>query len=507
MQNEAIMYIIDENHRILYQNPQFRELYPDVPCGVFCYKALRGCESVCDICPVLRNTQNDVEFNVDVLTAPIEWEGNPKCHAIIANSHAESDIADAWAKIGELEKVIDSLNDRNSQITSSMTNALAEAEIASMAKMSFLNNISHDIRTPMNAIVGFSELASLHLDKPDKLQDYLKKINQSSHHLLSIINDVLDMSSLDAGMVCIEEKAEKLSEIIHGIKSMVHTDIYSKNLKLYIDTVGVRDDDVYCDKVRLNQVLVHLLSNAIKFTKPGGAIYVRITQETSSPKGYASYEFKVKDNGVGMSPEFIPHIFEPFSKEYTSTDSGIPGAGLGMSITKNLVDLMGGTISVESEPGNGTEVTMTLKLRLHNENDEAEETDAAPSLNGRRILLAEDNDFNTEIAVELLTDAGFIVETAANGKLACEKLAASAPGYFDLILMDVQMPVMNGYEATRSIRSMTNETQSGIPIIAVTANALEDDRRRALEAGMNDLIAKPIDITKLFDIIRQNILA
>jgi CheY-like chemotaxis protein len=208
-----------------------------------------------------------------------------------------------------------------------------------------------------------------------------------------------------------------------------------------------------------------------------------------------------------MSSEFIPHIFEPFSKEYTSTDSGIPGAGLGMSITKNLVDLMGGTISVESEPGNGTEVTMTLKLRLHNENDEAEETDAAPSLNGRRILLAEDNDFNTEIAVELLTDAGFIVETAANGKLACEKLAASAPGYFDLILMDVQMPVMNGYEATRSIRSMTNETQSGIPIIAVTANALEDDRRRALEAGMNDLIAKPIDITKLFDIIRQNILA
>lgn len=524
--------------------------------------------------------------------------------------------------------------------TIDLEDALRAAQHANRAKTTFLNNMSHDIRTPMNAIIGFTSLAAAHIDNPEQVKDYLSKITTSSNHLLSLINDVLDMSRIESGKVKIEEKEASLPEIMHDLKTIVQADIASKQLEFYIDTVDVVNENVFCDKLRLNQILLNLLSNAMKFTKPGGMVSVRIQQKGNAPEGFALYEFQVKDTGIGMSPEFVEQVFEPFERERTSTVSGIQGTGLGMAITKNIVDMMGGTISVVSEEGKGTTFTVALQLRTcsdtvrqeiipelkglralvvdddfntcssvtqmlsvigmrpdwttsgkeavlrvklaEDQNDkyaayiidwlmpdmngievvrrirtiigegrpiiiltaydwsdieeearnagvtafcskpvflselreilespftvsDAQDTvlDHTTSFKGKKILLVEDNELNQEIAVEILQEAGFVMDVADDGVVAVDKIKAAKPGQYDLILMDIQMPIMNGYEATRQIRALENEEYANIPIIAMTANAFEEDKKAALDAGMNGHIAKPVNVPALMELLEE----
>ncbi len=521
-----------------------------------------------------------------------------------------------------------------------LQDALAVAQHANRAKTTFLNNMSHDIRTPMNAIIGFTSLAAAHIDNIEQVQDYLGKITTSSNHLLSLINDVLDMSRIESGKVKIEEKETSLPEIMHDLKTIVQADISAKQLEFYIDTADVVNEHVLCDKLRLNQILLNLLSNAMKFTMPGGIVSVRIIQKGTASDGRVSYEFQIKDTGIGMSDEFQKHIFEPFERERTSTVSGIQGTGLGMAITKNIVDMMGGTISVVSQEGKGTTFTVSLQLRTcrgpvrqevipelkglralvadddfnscssvtkmlstigmrpdwttsgkeavlrvklaEEQNDEyavfivdwlipdmngievvrrirgiigeekpiiiltaydwsdieeeareagvtafcskpiflselreilespftaqsAEKrvSEEEPSFAGKKIFLVEDNELNQEIAVEILQEAGFVMDVADDGAAAVEKLKAAEPGQYDVVLMDIQMPIMNGYEATKQIRALDSPWLADLPIIAMTANAFEEDKKAALDAGMNGHIAKPIDVPGLLALLRE----
>ncbi len=522
-----------------------------------------------------------------------------------------------------------------------LTEKLHKAEAADRAKSTFLSNMSHDIRTPMNAIIGFTTLAQANLDNRERTQEYLKKILSSSNHLLSLINDILDMSRIESGKLNIEEKECSISDIFRDMRNIIQTQMQSKQLNFYMDTVDVIDEDIYCDKLHVNQVLLNLLSNAIKFTPAGGTVALTIRQKPRAPKGYGSYEIRVKDTGIGMSPEFTEHIFEPFERERNTTASGIQGTGLGMAITKNIVDTMGGTIELHTEQGKGTEFIINLDFRLRAEPQKVEivrelqglhalvvddsfstcdsvtkmlrqigmrsewvlhgkeavlhakqayemgdeyhayiidwflpdlnglevvrqirsivgdttpiivvtaydwtafeeearaagvtafcnkpiflselrdiliaatgntlsepQPDPIPDLSGSfegtRLLLTEDNELNREIAEAILTDSGFIVETAEDGAVAVEKVKSSVPGYYSLVLMDIQMPKMNGYDATRAIRALDDPLLAGIPIVAMTANAFEEDRRQALECGMNAHIAKPIDVEKLLEIL------
>jgi CheY-like chemotaxis protein len=518
-----------------------------------------------------------------------------------------------------------------------LEDALAAAQHANRAKTTFLNNMSHDIRTPMNAIIGFTSLAAAHIDNTEQVRGYLTKIATSSNHLLSLINDVLDMSRIESGKVKIEEKECSLPEMLHDLKTIVQADIMSKQLDFYIDTVDVVNENVLCDRLRLNQVLLNLLSNAMKFTKPGGMVSVRILQKRNAPEGYAAYEFQVKDTGIGMSPEFLKNVFEPFERERTSTVSGIQGTGLGMAITRNIVDMMGGTVTVDSEVGKGTTFTVSLQFKTSscpvrqetipqlqglralvvdddfntcssvtkmlasiglrpdwttsgkeavlrvklageqedeyavyiidwlmpdmngievvrrirgmigedtpiivltaydwsdieeearkagvtafcskpiflselrevlespfasgNQDEASQETF---SFQGKNILLVEDNELNQEIAVEILQETGFVMDVADDGSAAVERMREAEPGQYDLILMDIQMPIMDGYEATRQIRALEDPDIAGIPIIAMTANAFEEDKKTALEVGMNGHIAKPIDVPVLLELL------
>ncbi len=522
-----------------------------------------------------------------------------------------------------------------------LESALAQANRANKAKSVFLSNMSHDIRTPMNAIVGFTTLAITHIDRSDQVKEYLEKIMASGNHLLSLINDVLDMSRIESGKIQLEEKVCSLPDIVHGLCNILQGDIRAKRLELYIDTVDVLNEDIYCDKLRLNQVLLNLVSNAVKYTPEGGTINVRITEQPVDREGYAGYVFTVKDTGIGMSEEFLQHIFEPFEREENSTISGIQGTGLGMAITKNIVDMMNGNIEVQSEQGVGTQFDVSFIFRthvreelkqnipelkncralvvdsdkdscesvshmlgqigmraewavseeeavlqsreaamqgddfrvyvigwmlpeidgigiarrireeieqeaivivltacdwadiedeakqagvtafcskplflselmecldyvLHGEKHEVKEDKTGmQNLKEARILLAEDVELNQEIAVEILGDAGFVTEVAGNGQEAVDMLRRSEPGYYQLILMDIQMPVMNGYEATKAIRRLKNKELASIPILAMSANAFEEDKQEALRSGMNGHIAKPIDIDSMFETLRN----
>ena len=526
-----------------------------------------------------------------------------------------------------------------------LEDALMQANRANKAKSVFLSNMSHDIRTPMNAIVGFTTLAVTHIDNKEQVNEYLKKIMTSANHLLSLINDVLDMSRIESGKMHLEEKACSLSDILNGLRNIVQADIRAKQLDLYIDALDVLDEDIYCDKLRLNQVLLNLVSNAIKYTAAGGTVSIRIVEKPGAQTGYGNYEFIIKDSGIGMSEEFVKHIFEPFEREENTTTSGIQGTGLGMAITKNIVDMMNGTIGVKSEQGVGSEFTVSFAFRLQSGkkesygipelrncralvvDDDFNSCDSVsymlqqigmraewtlsgkeavlrtrqavsrndcycvyiidwllPDMNGvevtrrikkevgedvpvivltaydwsdiedeakeagvtafcskplflselsnclrsivsknqsqqeadgcgekkaihtGRILLAEDIDLNQEIAVTILNEAGFATEVAGNGQIAVDMLKKSEPGYYQLILMDIQMPVMNGYEATAEIRKLENRKLASIPILAMTANAFEEDKQEALKCGMNGHIAKPIDIDKLIETL-ENILS
>ena len=539
---------------------------------------------------------------------------------------------------GEQKYIVD-MSDRTEdrKMNQALIAAVQTAENASRAKSAFLSSMSHDIRTPMNAIIGFTTLAAANVTNTEKVKDYLAKILSSGNHLLSLINDVLDMSRIENGKIHLEEQRANLSDIFHDIKTIIGGQIHAKQLDLFMDILDVTDEDVFCDKTRLNQVLLNLLSNAIKFTPPCGAISVRVTQLPNAPEGKGMYEISVRDTGIGMSPEFVARIFEPFERERTSTVSKIQGTGLGMAISKNIIDMMGGTIEVHTEQGKGTEFVIHLTFRLQSErrsikkikeldglkalvadddfntcdsvtkmliavgmrsewtlsgkeavlrakqafeiNDafhayiidwrlpdmngievtrqiralgddtpiiiltaydwtdieaeakaagvtafcskpmfmsdlretllvalgqrEAKEETVLPALHEtvdfteKHVLLAEDNELNREIALEILGEYGFMIDIAENGAEAVEKVAASRPGDYDLILMDIQMPVMDGYEATRMIRKLEEPELASIPILAMTANAFDEDRKAALNCGMNGFLSKPIDMKEV----------
>ena len=381
--------------------------------------------------------------------------------------------------------------------------AYSMAQSANRAKTTFLNNMSHDIRTPMNAIIGYTGLAASHIDDKEQVKDYLEKIGQSSKHLLSLINDVLDMSRIESGKMSLEEKEENLSEIADTLSNIIQADIGSKDLMFTVDTIGLKNENVMCDKLRLNQVLLNVLSNSIKYTPAGGMVSLQIIQNGVTDNGCGSYEFRIKDNGMGMSEEFLETVFDPFTRVKSSTVSGIQGTGLGMSITKNIVDMMGGTIDISSKEGEGTEVLINLDFKLADEHDEPSDGDGDRfNFTGKKLLLVEDNEMNREIATEILEEAGFTVDAADDGSVAVEIMKNAAPDKYDLILMDIQMPIMDGYHATKEIRGLSNGTEN-IPIIAMTANAFEEDREKALEAGMNEHVAKPVDITILKEAIAK----
>ena len=549
------------------------------------------------------------------------------------------------SEVNGKKKYILVMSDRtvDKKMNQALYEAVRAAETANRAKSTFLSNMSHDIRTPMNAVIGFTTLAVSNIDNKEKVRDYLGKILSSSNHLLSLINDVLDMSRIESGKIHLEVTEVSLSDMLHDLKTIISGHIYAKQLELYMDAMDVTDEDVYCDKTRLNQVLLNLLSNAIKFTPAGGTVSVRLKQFPGTKKGSGLYEIRVKDSGIGMSQEFIQRIFSPFERERTSTVSRTQGTGLGMAITKNIVDMMGGTIEVRTEQGKGTEFIVRLPLRIQSEqrsiekiaeledlkalvvDDDFNTCDSVtkmlvkvgmrsewtlsgkeavlrarqsmelgdafhayiidwrlPDMNGievtrqirslgddtpiiiltaydwsdievearaagvnafcakplfmsdiretlmtaigqkqtgaencilpetgsdfrgRCILLVEDNELNREIAEEILKQYGFLVDIAENGAVAVEKVKNSAPGTYDLVLMDIQMPVMNGYEATEQIRALEDPALAKIRILAMTANAFDEDRKKALKCGMDGFMSKPIVMEELIRELQNN---
>ncbi len=396
------------------------------------------------------------------------------------------------------------------QKNAELTEAVDTAEAANRSKQVFLFNMSHDIRTPMNAIIGFTNLAQQNMEDGEKVRDYLGKIMTSSRHLLALINDILDMSRIENGKVSIETVPVCITDQMELVKDVVHSDIESKGLTYVEKKVDLEDVYVYADALHVNRVLINILSNAVKFTPEGGTITYTMRERKSENEGSAYYDFIIEDTGIGMSEEFRRHIFEQFARERTSTVSHTQGTGLGMSITKSLVDLMGGDISVQSEEGKGSVFTVTLEFRLTTEdkvrgNTAGRSFSADKDLSGRRVLLVEDNDLNMEIASTLLKTMGLTVETAWDGLEALNRLKEHPSGYYDLILMDIQMPVMNGYDTTRAIRALEDSAKADIPVIAMTANAFEEDRMNAYAAGMNDHIAKPLDVSMLKKVITDQI--
>ena len=444
--------------------------------------------------------------------------------------------------------------------------AVRQEAAANRAKRDFLFNMSHDIRTPMNAIIGYTTLAETNLTQPAKVADYLRKISTASQHLLSLINDVLDMSRIESGRVVLEQKPVHLPTLVQDVRDIIQSNITAKGLAFTVDLAGVRDEDVIGDPLRIQRILLNILSNAVKFTPSGGSITLRVVEKSGAgeasadtgdderepvakslngalageampagppdaqgepalvnpdgraaggvsegageatsmgqaasggaPLRYAEYQFHVRDTGIGMSAEYQKHIYEQFSREETSTVSKTEGTGLGMPITKRLVEMMDGSIELVSAPGKGTEFTIHLRLPLGGEQKEKTPT-ADPTFAGTRLLVVEDNELNMEITTTVLEEAGFSVDQAVNGQAALEKVATAAPGQYALVLMDIQMPVMDGYEATRRIRALPDPAKARIPIVAMTANAFAEDRENALAAGMNDHIAKPFDIHTL----------
>ena len=418
--------------------------------------------------------------------------------------------AERSSKMIKIEK---ETNQKLNKLRVAAEDALKVAESASKAKSTFLSNMSHDIRTPMNAIIGFATLALDDIRDGKKVQDYLSKILSSSKHLLGLINDILDMSRIESGKVVLEEQETDLVTTLQELQSIMEGQAKERKLKLHVDYSNLRDRHVYCDKTRLNQVMFNLLANAVKFTSEGGSIWLTMSQlePTYEVEDRAIYEIRVKDTGIGIDKAFIKHIFEPFERERTSTVSKIQGTGLGMAITKNIVDMMGGTIEVESQKGVGTEFIIRLELRLQAEAGAANEEGAkqhshaegVAEFAGKRLLLAEDNELNREIACMLLSKYGFVIDTAENGQEAVDLVAASAPDHYDLVLMDIQMPVMDGHEATRRIRNLEDKELAKVPVVAMTANAFDEDRKAAKECGMNGFISKPINMQEVVQALRM----
>ena len=390
--------------------------------------------------------------------------------------------------------------------------ALDAAENANRAKTIFLNNMSHDIRTPMNAIVNFTELAQASVGNKEQTADYLSKISVSSRHLLSLINDVLDMSRIESEMISLAEETINIAALIEDLQTIIQPTVAEKRQNFSVDFSKIENQNIITDKLRLNQILLNILSNAIKFTNEGGSISLNVSEEETKAENKqpqtSVYEFRIKDNGIGMSRDFQKIIFDSFTRERTSTVSGIQGTGLGMAITKKIVDMLGGTIQVQSEEGHGSEFIVRLPCKISSEkieqidkNKPAKDALVQADFSGKRVLLAEDNEMNQMIAVANLENAGFTVEVANDGVEALEKVRTNPAGYYDVILMDIQMPKMDGYEAARRIRALPEPEKASVPIVAVTANTFGEDCEAALKAGMNKHLAKPYDIPQIIQTI------
>ena len=380
----------------------------------------------------------------------------------------------------------------------------AQLEIAnasSAAKSAFLFNMSHDIRTPMNAIIGFTELLDKHLDDKELARGYIKKIKTSNDFLLSLINNVLEMARIESGKTTLDETVWNAYSFNDTLYALFDTQMKEKGIE-FTRTVCVEHQNVFCDATKLREIFLNILSNALKYTPSGGKVTMRLTEIPSERKGYAIYQTEIEDTGIGMSEEFLPNMFEEFTRERTSTDSRVNGTGLGMAIVKKLVELMEGSIKVESKLGKGTKFTVTLPHRIAENSDVVQhvEKNAAydsNSFKGKRILLAEDNEMNAEIATAILEEVGFEVEHAVDGIVCVDMLEKASANYYDLILMDIQMPNMDGYKATKIIRKFYDKQKAQIPILAMTANAFEEDRKNAVKSGMNGHISKPIYVDDL----------
>ena len=387
-----------------------------------------------------------------------------------------------------------------------LKNALRRAEEGSRAKSSFLFAMSHDLRTPMNAIIGYAELMEAHWGEKEVTTNYLQKLKGASQFLLALIGNVLEIARIESGKETLNEAPWNLMKLEETLDILLDGEISRKQLTVNRN-VNIRHANVYCDALKIREIIMNLLSNAVKYTSEGGKIVLDIEEKPSALDGFMTLQIRVSDNGIGISKEYVPYIFDAFTRERSSSESGIIGTGLGLRIVKSFVDLMNGDISVKSEPGKGTCFTVEISCRKIPEEELQQQMEDQPenvSLAGRRLLLAEDNGLNAEIAMTILQDADAEVELAADGKIAVDKLKDVPVGYYDAILMDIQMPNMNGYEATKAIRKLTDE-RAKIPIIAMTANAFEEDRQAALAAGMDDYVAKPVEISELFRTIMKNL--
>ena len=397
---------------------------------------------------------------------------------------------------------------RENQYAVELKKSAEQAREASEAKTRFLFNMSHDIRTPMNAIIGFSDLLGKNLDNEEKVREYLKKIKSSGNFLMTIINQVLEMARIESGTAILKTEAANLSELFYSVNTVLESDIQMKGIHCSTDT-NVQHKYAFCDKTKLQEIYLNIMSNAIKYTPDDHAIHVTIN-ETNFDDKKARYVFVCEDTGIGMASEYLPHIFDEFSREHTATENKVSGTGLGLSIVKSFVELMNGRIHVESEPGKGTKFTVEIPLELASEEDICkkelpEQTFMTDKNIGKRILLAEDNELNAEIAMELLKEEGFLIDWVKDGQECFDKLEESDDGYYDLILMDIQMPILNGYDTTAKIRQMENPKKATTPIVAMTANSFDEDIEMTQKAGMNGFIAKPLDAEKMFTILKQSI--
>ncbi|SDB18240.1 hybrid sensor histidine kinase/response regulator [Eubacterium oxidoreducens] len=425
---------------------------------------------------------------------------------------------------GPIERLVVGITDMDDSIRqgikrrSILENALKEANQVNEAKTIFLSNMSHDIRTPMNAIVGYVALAMADFDDRDAVREYLDRIMLSSRHMLDLINEVLDLVRIESGWTAMDDTAENMSQIISEVEAMIRTKTDKKN-QVFVVKNEIQEDAVLCDRLRVLQILQNLLTNASDYSPTGGTVTLEVSQRSYAPNGYIGYKFLVSDNGIGMEEAFQAHLFEPFERENTTTESGVAGIGLGLAIVKQLVEMMGGTISFKSIKGQGTTFIVFLEFKVASQKHEekVEQTDLeedvkksithlqTPIFEGRRFLAVEDNLINLEIISKILNHMGAEVESAIDGKQAVDKVSATKPGYYDCVLMDVQMPVMDGYESTRQIRALENQDLANVPIIGVSANVFKEDRIKGREAGMNAYIAKPIDISELKEIIKNTI--
>ncbi len=385
--------------------------------------------------------------------------------------------------------------------------ALNTANLAINAKNTFLSHMSHDMRTPLNAIFGYTALAKKYISDHGAVENYLGKIEIASKQLLELIEKVLELSWAESTDTRISESECNLSDIVQDVHENLLSQAMEKNISFTLDSIQMTHCDIFGDQNKLRQLLSNLASNAITYTEEDGQVDISVKELEKFPNNFAVYQFVVKDTGIGISKEFLAHIFDPFEREKNTTFSGIHGTGLGLTIAKNLVDMMGGDIQVDSTPGKGSTFTVTLRFRIqtHPLSSANHTEDAFSSLLNKRILLVDDNIANLEIETEILQGMGFIVETAINGSIAVEKMGLSSPGDYDLILMDIQMPVMDGWDATKNIRSLKDPAQSRIPIIALSADAFDSDRQMSIECGMDAHLTKPIDVPLLLETIAKTL--